>query len=45
MHYFTWGTSTLSVGLIMASLLLRGSNSNAAVNTIPNPVKQIRDLV
>lgn len=27
----------LSVGRMVASLLLRGSNSNAAVNTMANP--------
>lgn len=33
----TCGTSMLSVGRIVASLLLRGSNSNAAVKTMANP--------
>lgn len=33
----TCGTSMLSVGRMVASLLLRGSNSNAAVNTMANP--------
>ena len=36
-HALTIGTSMLSVGRIVASLLLRGSNSNAAVNTMANP--------
>lgn len=33
----TCGTSMLSVGRMVASLLLRGSNSNAAVRTMANP--------
>ena len=35
--FLTCGTSMLSVGRMVASLLLRGSNSNAAVNTMANP--------
>lgn len=36
----TCGTSMLSVGRVVASLLLRGSNSNAAVKTMANPAGQ-----
>lgn len=37
MPVVTWGTTMLSVGRAVASLLLRGSNSNAAVKTMANP--------
>lgn len=45
MFVITCGTSMLSVGRMVASLLLRGSNSNAAVNTIANPEGEKKKLV
>lgn len=42
---FTCGTSILSVGRMVASLLLRGSNSKAAVNTMANPAGRIHSNI